>query len=155
MDSDINISDLYNEVCNNNDYNSDIDIHKILENIDNNNYINNETTSSIANAIFQSLSNNDLSYEIISKYCNKLKEYKYVDELCELKKGKYIRWVRDTNLTNGGILIDIIINDDYITITCKNSMNRFMTFKWDDCLTYQKLNIEEQLILIANERGYM
>lgn len=153
MDSDINISELYNEVCNNND--SIVDIHKILENIDDNNYINNETTSSIANTIFQSLSNNNLSYELTCKYCNKLKEYKYIDELCELKKGKYIRWLRDTTLTNGGVLVDIIINDNYITITCKNSMNRFTTFKWDDCLIYQKLTIEEQLILIANERGYM
>lgn len=153
MDSDINISELYNEVCNNND--SIVDIHKILENIDDNNYINNETTSSIANTIIQSLSNNNLSYELTCKYCNKLKEYKYIDELCELKKGKYIRWLRDTTLTNGGVLVDIIINDNYITITCKNSMNRFTTFKWDDCLIYQKLTIEEQLILIANERGYM
>ena len=71
----------------------------------------NETTSSIANAIFQSLSSIDLSYELTCKYCNRLQEYKYIDELCQLQKGKYIRWTRDTSLTNGGVLIDIIIND--------------------------------------------
>ena len=32
-----------------------------------------------------------------------------------------------------------------------NSLNKFITYKWDDCVTYQKLSMEEQLILIAND----
>tara|TARA_B110000967_G_C18900569_1_gene574583 strand:+ start:5714 stop:6175 length:462 start_codon:yes stop_codon:yes gene_type:complete len=150
MDDDININDLYNEVCNNNE--NDININRLLQNIDYNDYINNETISSIANTIYQSLQNYDISNDLIYKYSNKLKDYKYIDEMCELKKGKYIRWLRGNTLTNGGIITDVSINEDYITITCKNYMNRFITYKWDDCLTYQKLTTEEQLILIANER---
>lgn len=151
MNSDININDLYNEVCNNTN-NNDININRLLQNIDNNDNINNETISSIASTIYKSLTMNNISNDLIYKFCDKLKDYKYVDELYELKKGKYVRWIRGNNLTNGGIVTDIIINEDYITITCKNSINRFTTYKWDDCLTYQKLNTEELLILIANER---
>jgi hypothetical protein len=53
-------------------------------------------------------------------------------------------------LTNGGILLDIKVTDDGINILCKNSMNRFFSYKWDDCLSYQKLSFEEQIILMAN-----
>ena len=41
-------------------------------------------------------------------------EYRFVDEICDLYKGKYVRWISNNNnaingpsLTNGGIIIDI------------------------------------------------
>ena len=45
------------------------------------------------------------------KYHKILKDYKFVDELDEIKLGSYIRWfnlnrMEDLQLTNGGIIVD-------------------------------------------------
>ena len=92
-----------------------------------------------------------MSTEVIRDYYYRLQNYRYIDGINELHKGKHIRWIRNGKLTNGGILTNITIKDTCIHILCKNSLNKFITYKWDDCTSYQKLSMEEQLILIAND----
>jgi hypothetical protein len=81
--------------------------------------------------------------------------YRYVDEIRYLHKGKHIRWIRQNNkipsLTNGGIVVNIKFLDNGIHIVCKNSQNRFIQYKFDDCITFQRLSVEEQLLLMAYE----
>ena len=87
----------------------------------------------------------------------KLADYRYVDELYQLQRGKHVRWIRiPTNtleniqptLTNGGIVVDIKIQDTGVHVLCKNG-KRYIQYKFDDCLTYQKLSTDELLILTA------
>ena len=89
--------------------------------------------------------------EKIAEICNKLIGYRFVDEIHEIHKGKHVRWIRNTTqkLTNGGIVMDIKFLDNGTQILCMNSMHRFNQYKFDECLTFQKLSIEEQLILMA------
>ena len=84
-----------------------------------------------------------------------LRSNRYVDEINELHKGKHIRWIRTgtTSLTNGGIVVDIKFKDNGTHIMCKNGMNRFIQYKFDDCITFQKLSTEEQLIMMAYEHA--
>ena len=91
--------------------------------------------------------------EIQQNICLKLVGYRMVDELHELHKGKHVRWVRrGTNkLTNGGIVVDIKFLDTGTHILCKNSMNRFIQYKYDECVTFQKMSSTEMLILMAYE----
>ena len=54
----------------------------------------------------------------------KLKEYRYVDELNELKTGGYVRWVNANDLTklmNGGFVVRVDIEKEGILIICKNN----------------------------------
>ena len=86
----------------------------------------------------------------------KLSDYKYVDEMDDLKYGTYIRWIKlnnpdDLNLTKGAIFSDIKITDQGVNLICKNfgdSSKRF-TIKMDECLIFRKLTNQEMVLLSA------
>lgn len=134
---------------------SAIDIDQLLNMMDNpkTDYLENRTMPELANDVSDALTqllNDDLK---ILEYKIKLGGYRLVDELHELHKGKHVRWIRRENgkLTNGGIVVDIRFLDNGTHILCMNSMRKFIQYKFDDCLTFQKLSTEEQLILMAYE----
>lgn len=81
---------------------------------------------------------------------DKLTEYRYVDKICDLIRGKHVRWIRlsttiTNSLTKGGIVADIKFLENGIYILIKNALNKFMQYKFDDCITFQKLSTEELL----------
>jgi|LauGreDrversion4_2_1035121.scaffolds.fasta_scaffold292766_2 hypothetical protein len=95
-----------------------------------------------------------LPRDITLDYLKKLKNYRYIDELNELKYGSFIRWIPiiDPNylpLHNTAMICDIKIIDDGVLITCKTFMHRHYTFKMDECLIFQKLTTQEQVIISA------
>jgi hypothetical protein len=104
--------------------------------------------------IFSILKELHLDRETMINYFKKLKGYKYVDELNDLKYGGFIRWIPITDpahlpLNQCGIICDIIISDDGVYIVCKNFMHRHYRFKMDECLIFQKLSAQEMVILSA------
>ena len=87
-------------------------------------------------------------------YLRKLKGYRYVDEINDIKYGGFIRWIPITDpnylpLHYCGMICDIKITDNGVIITCKNFMHRHYTFKMDECLIFQKITSQEQLIIYA------
>ena len=86
-----------------------------------------------------------------SGFLKKLENYRFVDELHELRSGCYIRWINlqyePISLTNGGVVTNIDLSDGGTYITCKNNMNRFFRLRLDDCLVFQKITNQEQVIL--------
>jgi len=42
------------------------------------------------------------------------------------------------------------IENTGVTLLCKNNINRFFNAKFDDCIVFQKLSMEEQIVLMAN-----
>lgn len=136
---------------------STIDIEQLLESIesDKNDYLEGKTLNEINNDIYEKINTLNTTNEKKQEICNKLIGYRYVDELHELHKGKHVRWIRCTigepKLTTGGIVIDIKFLDNGTHVLCKNNLNRFVQYKFDDCITFQKLSSEEQLILMAYE----
>jgi NDP-sugar pyrophosphorylase family protein len=132
---------------------STLDMDRLLETIENNknDYLENKTTQSITQDIFDALRTLDIPIDETKRICDKLIGYRYVEEIHELHKGKHIRWIRTSGktLTNGGILIDIKFLDNGTHILCMTGRNRFNQYKFDDCYTFQKMSTEEQLILMA------
>jgi len=59
--------------------------------------------------------------------------------------------INQKSLTNGGILMNIKIENSGVQLLCRNNANRFFNIKFDDCLVFQKLSMEEQLILMSYE----
>lgn len=157
MNENIDIKQIYEDAVKENTIFTTDDIQNILDASTNssNEHLEDQTTESIANIVHNSLKRLDLSNEAITDYYYRLQNYRYIDGINELHKGKHIRWIRKGKLTNGGILTNITIKDTGIHILCKNSLNKFITYKWDDCVTYQKLSMEEQLILIANDNIHL
>jgi hypothetical protein len=134
---------------------STLDVDQLLESLENekNDYLENKTINGINEENFNKIQEVVSDVEKRQIYCDKLIGYRLVDELHELHKGKHIRWIRNgtNNLTNGGIVVDIKFLDTGTHILCKNSMNRFIQYKFDDCITFQKLTEIEQLIIMAYE----
>jgi len=151
----LNINQIFEDALTDPSLLSTLDIDNLLESIENtkNDYLDNKTTSDITSEIHDKLNEIGLSDDEKEIIIVKLKEYRFVDEIHELHKGKMVRWVRNgTNrLTNGGIVTDIKFLDNGVHVLCMNSQRRFIQYKYDDCYTFQKMNVEEQLILMAYE----
>ena len=89
----------------------------------------------------------------LKKYNKSLANYKYIDEIPDIKFGSYVRWIPLKNpskikLTNGGIVCDVKINDD-VGVVCRNAMNRLFEFKMAECLVFQKMSDQEMVLLSA------
>ncbi len=135
---------------------STIDMNALLaasENVDID-FLGNCSLADIAKEIHDVLQFQEFDAEILGKCCMKLVEYRYVDKIYQLHKGKHVRWIRigqdAPSLTNGGIVTDIKFLDNGTHILCKNGA-RFIQYRWDDCLTFQKLSTDEQLVLSCLE----
>jgi hypothetical protein len=134
---------------------SSLNIDELLDTLENdkNDYLENKTLSGIGDEIYEVTNEFASSAEVHRQICLKLVGYRNVDELHELHKGKHVRWIRrgTTKLTNGGIVVDIKFLDTGTHILCMNSMHKFIQYKYDDCVTFQKLSQVEQLILMSYE----
>jgi hypothetical protein len=119
-------------------------------------YLGEKTLETISEEVVQSLSILDISQEDRKTLCEKLVLYRFVDQIYQLHKGKHIRWIRlhETErssakprvLTKGGIVVDISFMDNGTYIMCTNKLY-FFKIKFDDCLIYQRLSDNEQMIL--------
>ena len=123
--------------------------------------LNNDNNENITNLTFKDVNQKkqiiledlQLSNNELKKMLKNLEDYKYIDELPELQDGRYIRWINLSNpdnlkLTNGGILCDIKIEDSVILVL-KNNFNNFFCVNMDKSLVFQKLSLQEKVILYA------
>ena len=83
----------------------------------------------------------------------KLKEYRYVDELPDLRFGAYVRWIplQGSNagkLLPGGVVCEIKTSDG-AKVVCRNRQHRFFQFTMGECLVFQKLSDQEAVLLSA------
>ena len=133
-----------------------MDVNKLLNALDNetNESIINLTSKKILEMNLNILKELHLNRPITLDYLKKLKGYRYIDELNDLKHGAFIRWIPISDPTylplhHCGMICDIKITDNGVLVTCKNFMHRHYTFKMDECLIFQKLSSQEQVIIYA------
>jgi len=130
-----------------------IDINELLKASENEHtqYLEGHTIDSIGQELYNSLVYR-VSQEQIREIYDKLSGFRLVDEVYLLHLGKYVRWIRnDTNppkLETGGIVIDTKITDSGVNVLCKLG-SRFTQYRFNECITYQKLSRDEMLILMA------
>jgi len=148
-----NINDLMRTAQKDPSLYSNINIQEIIESVNKEryNYINEMSAYDIQQEVYTVL--NDNNVEKISEYTEKLLSYRYIDSLNELQSGKFIRWIRkrDQTLTNGNILVNVEFTNDRTLLLLKSPSNRFIRIKWDECIVFQILTPEEQLILTTNQ----
>ena len=73
-------------------------------------------------------------------------------DMRDFVEGNYVRWIplKDPSkiyLTNGGILVNIEIFESCVQIRVKNNQNRFFNIKFDEVLIFQKLSMQEKIII--------
>lgn len=115
--------------------------------------IENKNTDDIIKDIINVLNQHNVS--CIDKISSKLIGYVYIDEICDIQKGRHVRWIRITpgskmTLTNGGVIMDTKFTNNGTQILCKNKANKFIQYKFDDCISFQKMTKQEEIILMAN-----
>lgn len=95
----------------------------------------------------------DIIYELFlpkerKEILQKLKDYRHIDEMNEIRVGCYARWINIENktLAKGGIIIKVDISDNGIYIVLKNNFNLF-TILFDNVFLFQKITNQENIIL--------
>tara|TARA_B000000477_G_C6036428_1_gene204010 strand:- start:8 stop:436 length:429 start_codon:yes stop_codon:yes gene_type:complete len=131
----------------------DIDLlMKSLEREENDCLMNLDTAKiqQIKNDMLQKL---QLPREKLKKMNKVLKQYRFIDEIPDIKYGAYVRWINLTDkhlkLTTGGLICDIKIVKDDVMIVCRNTMGRFFQFKLNECLAFQKITDQEKVLISA------
>lgn len=126
-------------------------INEIIGELDDKNllFMSSGKIKELKNNILQKLY---LTCEELLHYHKVLKQYRYVDEIDEIKIGGYIRWFNLTKqdnikLTNGGIILDITKGNDDILIICKNNRNRIFSLNLNKCIIFQKISSQEQILI--------
>ena len=127
------------------------------------NYMDNENNESILDMTTSKIKNNKnfiinelpVTVKFKNELKKKLKNYRYIDEIDELHIGTYIRWIKiknnssaDLKLTNGGILLDVLFENN-IYLQIKNNMNQIFKINFNENLIFQKLTHQEIVILYA------
>jgi hypothetical protein len=131
---------------------------------DHNNAIYDETNASIVEKKKQVFSQFDLSRKKLVTLLKQLKDYRYVEDLNDLRSGSYLRWVyigeaendaelfdddnEDFHLNKGAIFCETKVQSEGLSIVCKTYTGRSFQFPMNgDYLFFQKLSSQEQTIL--------
>jgi hypothetical protein len=147
------------------------ELNKIKEEIEKYRINNSSTIKTLKNDILQKML---FKGEELKNYHKLLKDYRYIDEIDELRYGSYIRWFNiekmnkneiskssdksndknDKNKTNisfdllrGGFVVDLKQVLDDIHILCKNGIKLFFTIKMSNCIIFQKNTKQEELLI--------
>ena len=135
-----------------------MDVNKLLKALDDetNENLFNFTTKKILEMNLQVLKELHLDRNETLDILKKLKEYKYVDEMNDLKYGTYLRWIpisdpENIHLTKGAVFCELKITDNGVSCICKNYGFKSKHFKieMDKNLIFQKLTTQEQVLLSA------
>lgn len=161
MTEKINVGEIFQNAMKDPTLFSTINIEELLQSIENvkNDYLENKTLDTVATDIRNELKELNYPMEIQNIIGEKLIGYRLVEEINELHPGKYIRWIRRpkhrheiNTLTNGAIVSSIRFTNNGTTVGCKSGGNRFLQIRFDDCVIFQKMTAEEQLLLMAYEK---
>jgi hypothetical protein len=126
---------------------SKIDIETILQNSENYSYLEGKSLNIVSQEIYDSL----LVYpgNLIEHYYQQLVEdYRFVEKVCDLRLGIYTKFLDGSQKAKGGILVKIDVYEDKISLLCKNGIH-FQRYSFNDCLVYQKLSLEEKMVLLS------
>ena len=135
-----------------------MDVEKLLKALDDDSNENllNFTTEKMREMTLNILKELQLPKKTTMDLLQKLKDYKYVDEMNDLKYGTYIRWIpiEDPNniyLTNGALFCEMKITDEGVFCICKNIgyNSRHFQISMDKNLIFQKLTNQELVLLSA------
>ena len=134
--------------------NKSIDIQSLLNSLDNdeNASMINLTTKRIIDMKLDALEEINLEDEYLKELMVQLNDYRIVNEIPDIKYGNYIRWINlinpnDLTLRKGGMVVDVLLEKTGTHVRVKNNLQRFFQIKMDQCIIFQKLNAQEEIIL--------
>ena len=134
-----------------------MDVNKLLKALDDetNENLLNFTSDKMKEMNLKIIKELELPREKTLEILKKLRDYKYVDEMSDLKYGTYIRWIpienpKQIQLTKGAIFCEMKITDEGVFLVCKNFgySSKHFRIQMDTNLIFQKLT-EQELVLLS------
>ena len=98
--------------------------------------------------------------EYVEKYKEPLKDFRYVDNICDLRHGCFVRWLSRTKkkkIARGGKFIGIRFSANHTLLMVVIQMGRsrrIISYSMGNFYTFQRLTTEESMILMANHLEY-
>lgn len=135
-----------------------MDVNKLLQALEDetNESLMNLTTDKILEMNLNILKELNLPKDETLDILQKIKGYKYVDEMNELKYGAHIRWIpiedpENIVLKQGAIFCEMKIKDNGVYCVCKGYgfPSRHFQLAFDKNLIFQKLTQQELVLLSA------
>ena len=135
-----------------------MDVNKLLKALEDetNEPLMNLTTDKILEMNLNILKELNLSKDNTLDLLKKIKGYKYVDEMNELKYGAHIRWIpiedpENIHLKQGAMFCEMKIKENGVFCVCKNYGYpiRYFQISFDKNLIFQKLTTQELVLLSA------
>ena len=128
----------------------EFEINKIIDDIDKYKLsdLNTEIIKNRRNNILKQILDDDE----LKRYKEILNDYRYVDEVDELRIGSFIRYFvlkdneDDLKLARGGFIVDIQASKENIVILCKNNGN-FWKIKINNCVIFQRNTKQEEVLI--------
>lgn len=134
---------------------SNLDIEKLEEilNKEIHNNLVDTTKSKISKEKNDILQRLNLNRDTLKSLNSKLKEYRYIDNLTDLKPGYYLRWlnINDNILKKGGWFLDVKLLENGCHVICKTFNNKLIQISLEENILFQKISGDEKLILKAIE----
>tara|TARA_B100000524_G_C23652449_1_gene370580 strand:+ start:2687 stop:3139 length:453 start_codon:yes stop_codon:yes gene_type:complete len=127
------------------------DIQNILDTIDENHssFLQNNNLEDIMKTNKLALEENNIKK--IEETLEKIINYRLIDEVHEIHKGKNIKYIKNGKLNNGGLVLDVKFMKNGTHVLCKIHNNFIRQYKYDECIFFQQLTTEELLILMSND----
>jgi len=135
-------------------------LHNALHNTKND-QIYDLTFDKIKEMKYKILNELDLSPNLFIKFSTSLQNYKYIDDLNEIREGSYIRWIKldkdnELYLNKGALYCNILITDNAVGMICKKIIGQYFTiYNLDEYIFFQKLSEQEISILNAIDNIYL
>lgn len=125
--------------------------------------IENDKNADIFNLSFSKIKENKISAlkELeftnaeIKEMTTKLRDYMLVEEIDEVKVGRFMRWITltddpdDLYLNKGALSLEVKIIDDRVCINCRSFSGKIFNIKMDEVILFQKMSNQELVILTA------
>ena len=128
----------------------EVELDKIMDDIDK--FKLSELNTEIIKNRKNEILNQILDDKELKHYKDILDEYRYVDEVDELRIGSYIRYFvlkekeNYLKLMRGGFIVDIIASKENIMILLKNN-GIFWKIKINNCVIFQKNTKQEEILI--------
>jgi hypothetical protein len=131
---------------------STLDVDELLRAVENEHtqYLEGKTIGSLQQEIYDSLKQHVSADQVESTF-EKLAGYRLVDEVYQIHRGKYVRWIPRSgrgSLTKGATVLNVRFSDVGTLVLCRNGQ-WFTQYRFDECLTFQKLSDDELMVLAA------
>jgi len=124
-----------------------VNVADMLKNVDTSQYeyLDGLTPDKLRSQIY-----NSLQPEIVDEIWPKLTQYRYVYSLNQLRRGRFVRWIGNSQykLSYGGMVVDIEITDNCPMILCKTPIGKMVKFDFNANRVYQKLNADEKMLIL-------